>query len=214
MPGPKATTTRSGNPAKKAAAKKAAASQQAAQHAAEQQREAPPQSRPVQPSDDFAPKTWGAASNEVLEVPSGQLCRVRRPGIEGLMKSGILHNLDTLTELVDEKHIKRVNGKPTTDKDKVAKDILDDPAKMEEAIAVIDSVVCHVVVEPQVLHNLDEGVERDPNVVYAEDVGLEDKLFILNYAVGGTRDLERFHSELQESMGSVDPEQAVEGAAK
>ena len=53
----------------------------------------------VDPNDKYAPTTWGSelGGAEDLTVPSGQTCLVRRPGVQGLMEAGILHDLDTLT---------------------------------------------------------------------------------------------------------------------
>jgi len=40
-------------------------------------------------------------------------------------------------------------------------------------------------------------------VIYSDEVDLDDKMFIFQYAVGGTRDLERFRSEHAAGMGDI-----------
>lgn len=45
--------------------------------------------------------------------------------------------------------------------------------------------------------------DRDPDFLYAAEVDFMDKMFIFNYAVGGTRDLERFRQEYEQSVDSI-----------
>lgn len=45
--------------------------------------------------------------------------------------------------------------------------------------------------------------QRDPEVLYADIVDLEDKQFIFQWAVGGTADVARFRKELHTTMGTV-----------
>lgn len=42
--------------------------------------------------------------------------------------------------------------------------------------------------------------ERDDNVVYTDEIPIENRIFIMNYAVGGTRDLESFREGLDATM--------------
>jgi hypothetical protein len=41
---------------------------------------------------------------------------------------------------------------------------------------------------------------RDPSLLYVDEVDLEDKMFILQYALGGTRSLERFRREFADGV--------------
>jgi len=45
--------------------------------------------------------------------------------------------------------------------------------------------------------------DRSPEFLYCSEVDFEDKMFIFQYAVGGTRDLERFRQEYSESLDSI-----------
>ncbi len=51
-------------------------------------------------------------------------------------------------------------------------------------------------------HQFKEG-QRDSDTLYADEVSLEDRVFVMNYAVGGTRDLERFRKQYGESVARV-----------
>lgn len=156
----------------------------------------------VDPDDKYAATTWTSPEGEMtdLTVPSGQLCLARRPGVQGLMKAGILHDLDSLSGIVDKQHIKRVEGKP--DQVDVAS-IMNDPRQLEAVMHTVDRVVCYVVVKPQILMTPNDPTSRVPGRVYADMVDLMDKMFILNFAVGGVRGLEPFREQFEEAMGGL-----------
>lgn len=178
-----------------------------------------------------------------LVLPTGETVLVRRPGVTGLMQAGILGDLDVLTSLVDKKHVKpHTTGKGRQPKAKTkteeVADILKNPEQLEAVRRVCLKVVAYVVVRPTVrLHftevpdprdgkriymDIPQG-ERDlaPSLEYPEDpvvytdaVDFEDAMFMLNYAVGGTSDLQSFRGQLGESMASLESLQDVSGSAK
>lgn len=168
---------------------------------------------PQDPSDKYAASAWGSGGNtyEDLTFPSGQLALVRRPGVEGLMSEGLLHNLDTLTPLL-EGHKAKANGKrPKQDLD--ISMVLKNPAMLIQMTHLLDRVLCACVVKPDIVMTPNDVTSRKKGVVYADMVDLDDKLFLFNYAVGGTRDLERFRRESAAALGGVPAQQADEGPA-
>lgn len=170
---------------------------------------------PEDPNSKYAPNTWlagGVGQMEDLTVPSGQLCLVRRPGLQGLMKAGVLHNMDSLSQVVNEKHLKRVNGKSTDEIDMTS--IMSDAKSLDDVMHVMDKVICHCVVKPEIHMTPNDITRRKPNVVYADMVDLMDKVFIFNFVVGGTRDLETFRGGLNESVGSVEAVEDVPDEAE
>lgn len=179
---------------------------------------APTQPQPIpqveDPTSKYAPDAWisgGVGGMEDLTVPSGQLCLVRRPGMEGLMKAGVLHNVDSLSHIVNEKHLKRVDGKATDEIDMTS--LMKDEQGMEEVTNVIDKVVCHAVVKPEIHRAPNDVTLRRPGVVYTDMVDIVDKMFIFNFVVGGTRDLERFRGGLDALVGSVEDGEGVHDEA-
>lgn len=140
-----------------------------------------------------------------LTVPSGQDCLVRRPGVEPLIEIGLLDKVDGLTGLVDQKHIKRVKGEKSVDIDSLAKD----KDSLLNVIKTVNDIIVHVVVEPEVLPVPEEGTKRDPESVYVDDIDLNDKMFIFNYAIGGTSDLEQFRQQSEQTAGSVATVKAI-----
>jgi hypothetical protein len=61
----------------------------------------------------------------------------------------------------------------------------------------------HRFIEDQRIHEDD----RDPMFLYASEVDFNDKVFIFQYAVGGSADLERFRSEFSELVDGLSAEQ-------
>lgn len=180
--------SRSGDPRKKAAAKKTTSRK-----------------------SEFAPTVWGADRSEaigsvtVLDVPSGQRCRVRRPGVPGLIKAGILESLDTLSSVVHREHVARADpsvedlkANEKTDEEAM-QDLMNDPEKLDKVIDTIDKVICYVVIEPEVHPDPPDGEELEKGKIYAQDVEWQDKMFIMQFAVGGSRDLERFRGQIKQS---------------
>jgi len=193
------------------------------------------------PAKRSTAKTWKRERGEDLELPSGNVALVKRPGPQALLSEGILP--DTLMPIVQQAISK---GKGLRPQD--MKKALEDPAKVADMLDSMDRLMVQVVIEPKVAYHKcrklvdmggatagpahDEWVSipehmRDgetecencgkvhpatDDFIYADDVDMEDKMFIFNYAVGGTRDLERFRSEhaarvgdLSDGSGDEDP---------
>lgn len=134
-----------------------------------------------------------------LECPSGQWAQVKRPGLQGLLRAGVLESTDQLTTIVQNVTIPRAEGKPEIDAIKV----LQDPGKIEELLSFIDKIVLHVVKQPVILPAPESDDDRDDDSIYVDDIDIDDKTFIVNFALGGSKDLERFRQESAEALGSV-----------
>lgn len=174
----------------------------------------------------YAATAWGKEVYCDLEVPSGQLCQVRRPGVEGLIKAGLLHDLDLLTNVVQTEHIEAAKGrgKPKTSIDQVNLQMLrDNPGMVEKALGMIDRVVEYVVVQPDVLRPVlrdDSGKpilheetgeeialaedQRVPGQIYTDLIDLTDRVFIMQFVVGGSADLATFREEFSELLGGLE----------
>jgi hypothetical protein len=178
---------------------------------------------------------WGSSVAEgttvFLTTPSGQTCHAERMGLPGLVKAGVLGEADSLTAFVDKKHIKRVRGgKGVEDHDEVnMESILKDPDQLGKIIMLVDRTLPLVVKDPIVrkhfvdLDKPDEGGnltrripddERESGVVYTDQIGLEDKMYLFNWTVGGTADAERFSDQTAGAVATVEHGQGVPRSTK
>lgn len=160
----------------------------------------------VQPGDEkYAPTAWGSApgvSGPVdLILPSGQLVLARKPGLQQLMVEGVLHKMDNLTALVDSRHVKKgQRGKPDAVN---VQGLLDDPEALKGILHTVDRVLCAVVIRPHVEMTPNDITRRVNGVIYADTVDIQDKMFLFNWALGGSADIERFRRESEEVVGSL-----------
>lgn len=174
------------------------------------------------PADHLKPtsaKAWArthAAAEFDLPLPSGNVARVRRPGPIAILQSGIMP--DTLMPIINEA-IKRGQGAKIED----AIDLSENPEMLTEILEGMDKALLEIVVEPSVAYHkrpTESGdwetipeEERDlENFVYTDEVDMDDKMFLFNFAVGGTRDLESFREEHAGRMGDV-ADDAIAGDA-
>jgi len=181
-----------------------------------------PAARPSAAQEDgaeqYAATAWGGGSSSIgedLVVPSGQRCLVRKPGVETLIKAGVLHSVDGLTNLVDELVDRAENRgpkKPSDHQKKNAKtettpvdikSIITDPNKFAQMTHLIDRVVCFTVLKPEVHMTPNDVTSRKNGVIYADMIDFEDKTFIFNYAVGGSADIAQFRKESRELVGDL-----------
>jgi hypothetical protein len=199
----------------------------------------PPTTEP-QINNIWASTTPAAAAGtvEFLTLPSGQTCRVRRIGIEGMIEAGLLTEGDSLMAIVDEKHVKRARnneGKNPKVKDlsdrASAVEIMRNPEMLKKVVFFVDQTLPVVVVEPSIRAHFkilspakNQGdlpetamipiEERDAGFVYTDQVGLEDKMFIFQYCVGGTRDIETFRTQSADAVAGVDDGEGVRGPSE
>lgn len=148
---------------------------------------------------------------EDVVMPSGDIALVRRPGIEGLIKEGILNEVDGLTSIVSSEFLTEdTAGTKQVDGEKLMRS----PEDLMKVLMVADKVIIATVVLPRVTPvpaDNEDGTpaERDPEALYPDQIGLEDKMFIFNYVVGGSRDVASFREGSQAAVGVLPAGKAV-----
>lgn len=184
---------------------------------------------------------WKTNNNEPtgydLPLPSGNVARVRRITPQAFMSNRLIPNplVNIVREAVHEK-----SGMNPAALQKVMKD----PDAVSSALELFDRVLVYAVIMPQVQmpppcdfevipgdpdsvcgeyantdvhknqeHLYHEG-PRKPDILYADQVDMDDKIFIFNWCLGGTRDLETFRQELATDVGLVPDGQDVPSEAK
>ena len=159
---------------------------------------------PAAPVEDkYAPTAWGSSESPLqdLTVPSGQTCLVRRPGVEGLLVEGLLFETDFLSTIIHDNVVlaeKGIEAKPV-DLEKITQD----PKKLAELFRTVDKIVCAVVVKPHVKRPPDNMLNRQAGVVYTDMIDMADKMFIVDFAIGGSSDLDSFLAQPSPGVGGV-----------
>jgi hypothetical protein len=142
-----------------------------------------------------------------LELPSGNTCLVRPVGMDAFLKQGLIPN--SLLGIVSKALAAGEAGKAgDLDMGEFMSEALQDPEKLRSIFDVADAATVYCVLEPRVEPIPEEdpagGVAvRDPEKLYVDEIDLDDKLFIFNFAVGGTRDLEAFRQATTSGVGSM-----------
>jgi hypothetical protein len=172
-------------------------------------------------------KEWKGKSSSAkieLELPSGNVALVKRPGMPELMSKGAFS--DSLLPMV-QKAMEQAQGRRGAKAAKMdASEIMTDPKKMADAFDSFDRVLVLTVLEPKVLYHRrqtertdEEGKpvwedipeeERDEETLYTDDVELDDKMFIFQYVVGGTADLATFRQQQSEGVAALSDVSDVE----
>lgn len=170
------------------------------------------------PNDRKASPGFGKKAVYNLDLPSGYTVQVKRPGVQGLVKSGVLESLDSLTSIVQGETIPKADGKPLVD----VKKIMADPSKLSSMMDLMDKIVLFCVVEPKlspkpvvlsdpedpasepVKEPTDEQVDalRSDDEQYVDLVDDDDKTYIMNFALGGQKDLATFRQATEEALAS------------
>lgn len=150
---------------------------------------------------------WRSKRGEAIELPSGNVALVAKPDLRKFLHGGDVP--DSLTALVKA----QISG----DQNKIEKE----QAKMgeydgmlEDYFTYMDYIVTQTVIEPVVLQvptrededgNIEDVPydERDLEAgLYADEVDFDDKMFLFDFAIRGTKDLESFRVEQAQLMGS------------
>lgn len=143
---------------------------------------------------------WKATSGGTeLEVPSGNVALVRAPGMQVFIEQGLIPN--TLMPIVQ----KAISEKKPPNMEEL--EITEE--SLAQMVEMIDAVAIYCVIEPALTTNKNPDGElipekdRDEELLYVDEVDVQDKLFIFQFAVGGVRDLERFRKQQEQAMESL-----------
>lgn len=159
------------------------------------------------PSKGATPASqWKNNKTIELTVPSGNVCLVRRPpGIQSYLVNGSIPNalMPMITAALDGDNDGEIN----------LKDIASDPAKLQAVFSLADRLVLDTVIEPHVMPLPDPGTDRDDDCLYIDEIDLDDKMFIMSYAMAGVKDLESFRSGQAQRMASLEVGDGVPSTA-
>lgn len=179
-------------------------------------------------NEQYAVTTWGKPQSFEFTTPSGQVCLMRRLEVEDLVELGTLSDVDRLTNLVNDDHIQPTKGRGQP-QDRLPKKLTaaqvekQHAAMMQNIISnkedfrllswVMDGIVCSAVMEPHLvtayLGARDDATRipvegRHPGLIYADSVPFNDRMAIMNTALGGLEDLARFREGSEQGVGDLE----------
>lgn len=202
-------TAKKSTAGKKVAAKKAAVT--SAKQAGTARRTA--RTSGLQPTTASAWKAKAAEGYELI-VPSGNVALVRPVGMQAFLDKGLIPN--SLREIAME----AIKGKKAPE---IKTENLDSE-QIQNMMQLFDSVTVYCVLQPEVLpvplwtaedhedgHCTEEQVgqpvpykqREEVDALWVDDVDMEDKQFIFQFACGGTRSVEQFREEYERSLERV-----------
>lgn len=139
------------------------------------------------------------------ELPSGNVVIMRVPGLPTLLSEGLLP--DSLTSIIQSQINDRSGAKASNPGMDVST-----PEELASMFDAFDKVFARCVVEPEVEFYRDSqgnsipDEDRNDEIVYTDEVDLDDKIFVFNVVSGGTKDLEKFRSEFSAGMDDISDE--------
>lgn len=150
--------------------------------------------------------SWKRKNEPTLTLPSGNVVEVHNPGLKTFLVNGSIPN--SLMTLADSALKK---GQPLEQAD--MEKLISDPQKIADMLKMVDVIAMGVVTNPRIHPIPESGADRDEETLYVDEVDDEDKLFIFQWATGGTRDLERFRTELARDVAALSPGDNLEEQA-
>jgi hypothetical protein len=156
-------------------------------------------------------------SGGVVELPSGNFVRVRRPGMEKFLSAGFLPDplAKEMTKMISTKSGRhQIERGSDQDIAQMMFEKLGGLQGVNNMIRVADKLAAYCIVEPPtawhertaldeegkpalddkgepVLEDIPEQ-ERKEDILYTDDIDLEDKMFLFQYCTGGSADLTQF----------------------
>lgn len=149
---------------------------------------------------------WKKELDDLTELPSGKLIRMKRSSMNSLLAAGIVPN--SLMAIVQ--------SSIDTGKGVDSIDFSGDPQKIQDMMKMMDDVVVFVVKEPEI-NSLPTKVDpktkkvedKNPALLYVDEIDDEDKMFIFQYATGGTKNLEQFREQIAPVLATVQSSSTV-----
>jgi hypothetical protein len=147
----------------------------------------------------------GKTEGLLVRVPSGNTALIRTPGMEVFIRKGTIPN--ALIPLI-QKSLK--TGKEPSEEELA--DVLGDEEGLDKIIDLAENVLVDVCIDPKVYpaptdengdRLPDDHPDRDPNVLYADDVDFVDKMYIFSVATGGPSQMEAFRQQSGLNVGVV-----------
>jgi hypothetical protein len=146
-----------------------------------------------------------------MELPSGLVVYARNPGgLQAFMAGGTIPN--SLMPIVQDA---LKTGKMPNPEELMSTDGGFDPEMLKAMGEMLDSVAVTVIKDPEVLPKPESEGDRLDTQLYADEIPMDDKQFLMQWVTGGTRDLETFRRQLESGLvGVVESSSSVRKAQR
>lgn len=148
----------------------------------------------------------GRSLGAPVELPSGIWVRMRNPGLDVFLRKGMIP--DSLTAMVRRALSGKEGNQSLSEED--LQDVAGDPDKISEILGLFDSVLLECWTEPKVHAVPEKPEDRRDDLLYVDEVGMDDKMFTFQFAVGGVKDLESFREQQEAMLARLSPGEDVE----
>lgn len=171
-------------------------------------------------------KSFKQKKGQVIELPSGNVVRAQRAGLQSfLLKGNVPNGLMTIVSESLEK------GKTMDVSKMVGEEGQVDMDMVKEMYEVTNALVIACMIEPKVEPvPTDEDLEvynakhpdavledvndlRDDELLYVDELDDEDKMFLFQWCSGGTDDVATFREEARASLDAVAKSQSAGATA-
>lgn len=167
-------------------------------------------------------KEWKSRSKrkgKEMVLPSGFTCVATRVNLQVFLKTGKIPN--SLRSMID----KAMAGKEVNQEEIVAKLLEGDKEALEtfeDMMMMVDAVVVDCMLDPKVLpapgndepRSEDNPTGRSEEELHVDEMDEEDRMFLFNFAVGGTRELQSFRAGQEATLEHVLAQQGSGGATE
>lgn len=144
---------------------------------------------------------------EELDLPSGNTALVRRPGMQAFITEGLIPNslIAPMMATLEERDPSKQNENLKS----IADELLTNAEGINDMLSLVDAVTVACVVKPEILAAPADEDERNEDLLYVDEVDLDDKMFVFNFASGGTRDIERFRAGSSTAVADLENVRAL-----
>lgn len=136
---------------------------------------------------------------DLLELPSGIVVRAKRVELQTMIMQGSVPNplMEVVSQALEKGKKADIAAMVGVDEGKIDLDTVRDMYDM------VNAVVMESILEPEIHPVPEDEADRDDDLVYIDDVDDTDKMFMFQWASGGTSDLEQFRRESDADMAAL-----------
>lgn len=150
------------------------------------------------------------AAGRILPLPSGLAVTAKRVDLNTFIGHGTVPNplMEVVSEALEKGNAANVEAMVEGEDGKI------DIEQVRDMYEMVNTVVVASVVEPKVHEVPEDPEDRDDDLLYVDEVDDEDKMFIFQWAIGGTDDIASFREQAAADLVAVSQGQGGGGNSK